>query len=178
MENLALWVFSVLAYEMLFLAVWETWQGTDMSWRQYVAGLGIAALLTLPVNVNGHVFTLFGNATGEKGVYSISSLYQRSDGNVISLIGLTGYQKAGQNAVAILGIAGYQEAGQDAAAGVGIVGYQKAGRKTTLLIGLSGYQEAGHWALTIAGIAGYQKVGSATRTFGAIVPLETPEIQK
>jgi len=158
-ENIVLWLASFLLYGNLFLLARSTLRGMEASVRQSVTTLGIAALLTLPINVDGNVFTLFGNAAGEKGVYSISSFYQRSGGDALTIIGLGGYQEAEQDTTTVLGITGYQKAGQNAALDIGLAGYQKAKQNATLYLGLAGYQKAGQNVVTLAGVAGYQKAG-------------------
>ena len=123
-------------------------------WTKHVKRIALVALLVLPLNINGNVFTIAGNAVAEKSVYSIFSIYQKAGQNAFTLIGLA-YQKAGRNAITGIGLAGYQKAEQNAVIGLGIAGYQKAGQHTETLIA----------------IALYQRVGEKTRAFGAFSAL-------
>ncbi|MBI1998879.1 MAG: hypothetical protein HYS73_00910 [Parcubacteria group bacterium] len=151
--------------------------------------LGIAILLALPVNVGGYVWTIAGNASGEKGVYSLFSMYQHAEkGNTFSVLsflgyqhagneavtgfGVSGYQHAGENALTFIGVSGYQRAGNDAVTAIGVSGYQRAGKNAVTAIGVSGYQRAGKNAVTAIGVGIYQKVPGKERTFGAFTTLK------
>lgn len=144
MENILLFVLTVFLYS----AIW-IWLSPPGSFGKYVKRVALIALLSVPININGRVFTVIGNAAGEKSVFSVFSLYQRADGDAVTFLGLSGYQRAGNNAVT----------------GAGISGYQRAGNEAVTILGLSGYQRAGN-AQTIVGIAFYQNVEGNTRAFG------------
>jgi len=157
MENLALWLLATVGCSLVAL-IYYFCVPESYNFRRTCKTIALIALLTLPVNVNGYVFTIAGNAVGEKGVYSLFSLYQKSDGSVVTFIGLLGYQEAGHAALTFVGVSGYQRAGRDALAG----------------IGLSGYQEAGRDARTLMGLSFLQRAGELERWFGAFVPLHAP----
>lgn len=162
------------------------------SLRKHAGYLGIIVLLALPVNINGYVFSIAGNAVGERGVYSLASFYQKSGGDAFSVLGF-GYQEATKDALVIagisiyqkaetvwfgFGISGYQEAteeeeGKDGAGVLfGISAYQKSSSIAWVAVGISGYQEATAGVVTLLGVTVYQKAGEKTRAFGAIVPLK------
>lgn len=89
--------------------------------------LGLVALLCLPLNINGNVFTVLGNvhSTGVKNAYSVFSLYLNAENNAYSLLGPM-YQKTGRDAVAVIGFFNNQIAGRHALTLFGVVPYQKA----------------------------------------------------
>lgn len=165
MENILLFVLTVVIYSFFWLTIEDYNLGFGLA-RQ-VKRIALVALLALPLNIGGNVFTIAGNATAEKNVYSLFSFYQKAEQNAVTLVGLTGYQKAGRDAVIGTGLVGYQKAGQDAITGIGIAGYQQAGQDAITGIGLTGYQEAKSGAKADIAIALYQRVGEKTRAFGA-----------
>ena len=148
MENILLFAITVGIYSFIWFLFTD-----PVGWKKQVRRMALVALLVLPINIGGNVFTFAGNATAEKSIYSIFSLYQKAEQNATTIIGLA-YQKTGQNAVTFAGLA-YQQAGQDAVTIVGLAGYQKAERETKVPIA----------------IAIYQRVGEKTRTFGAFSAL-------
>ncbi|OGD25618.1 hypothetical protein A2819_02605 [Candidatus Azambacteria bacterium RIFCSPHIGHO2_01_FULL_40_24] len=150
MENILLFAFTVAIYSFVWFFFTD-----PIGWKKQVKRMALVALLALPFNIDGNVFTIAGNATAEKSVYSVLSLYQRAE----------------QNAVTLFGLAGYQKAGQDVETGIGLAGYQQAGRNATTFVGLAGYQQAGRDAQAIIAIALYQRVGEKTRAFGALSTL-------
>lgn len=153
MENLWIYSFTVLVYliALLSLKVSGAW-----TLKQCLQKLALLAVLCLPLNINGNIWTVFGNAVSEKNVYSVCSLYQEAKGDAISVVGLGGYQQAGQNAIIIAGISGYQLAKQEAVTGFGVAVYQKAAGPS-MLVGLAGYQEGKDSALILIGLVGCQK---------------------
>ncbi len=106
MENLALFATTTLVY----LGVW-CWMKKPNGLAEYAKRAGIIALLCAPFNINGHIFTVLGNAVSEKNNIALCSLYQKAGQNVIT-IGLSGYQSAGQSAQTIIGLTLYQKAGE------------------------------------------------------------------
>lgn len=152
MENILLFVFTVTAY----FSVWFLFTfNNHIHWTKQVKRVALVALLALPLNIGGNVFTIAGNATAEKSVYSFLSLYQNAGQDAVIILGLAGYQNAGQNAGTVISLAGYQKAGQNAVTAFGLAGYQQAEQRATIGIG----------------IALYQRVGEKTRAFGAISSL-------
>ncbi|MDA2922309.1 hypothetical protein MYX07_03525 [Patescibacteria group bacterium AH-259-L07] len=147
MGNIALFVITVPIY--LGIWYWISWLRDRPLRSKHVQRIALLALLCLPFNFNGTVFTVIGNITG-KNTYSVASLYQN----------------AGNVAFTFFGLSGYQNAGRDAWIAAGLSGYQNAGRDAWTLVGLSGYQNAGNDAATLIGIGFYQKVADKERTFG------------
>ena len=125
MENLMWFAATVSVYSV----VW-CWIQMPKKLVGYAQRAGLLALLCAPVNINGNVFTMLGNAVSEKNVFSVCSLYQKAGQNAVTFFGLSGYQSAGQDAVTFFGLSGYQSAGQDAMTGIGLAIYQRAGEKT------------------------------------------------
>jgi len=152
MGNTLLFIATVVIYSWVWFMTTEPSQGVFRA--KTIKCVALVALLALPVNINGNVFTIAGNVTAEKSVYSVFSLYQKAEYTAVTVFGLAGYQKAGGIVVTGLGLAGYQEAGY-----------------TLTVFGLAGYQRA--WNRAEAGVAVvfYQRVGKKTRTFGALSAL-------
>jgi hypothetical protein len=148
MENL--WIFAVtLVLYSLVLYFGVTYLVVKpISIKMGLKRLALLALLCLPLDINGYVFTVIGNGVGQKGIYSFCSLYQKTKGDALTMISLAGYQNAGRDAVTLIGITGYQNAGRDAWTFIGITVYQKV------------KNEKGH----------------AERVFGTFTPLRIPEV--
>ena len=199
MENLWLYLCSVVVYFLVWLLIvfYNFCYDRKVSpfvfakWRKT---LGIIALLCIPFNFGGYVFTVMGNAVGEKAVYSIFSVYQNSpNGNTVAVFGLPIIQKSGNEAVVLVGIANQkaennaavavgianqkaeneafvlvgianQKSGKDAAVFAGIAN-QKAENEAVVLVGISVMQVSKTRARTVLGIALYQRVRDKVRTF-------------
>ena len=157
MTNLYLFLLSTAVY---FLGFWF-FHSREKDLKYNIKAAAVIALLSLPVNVNGYVFTVIGNAEG-KYVYSLASFYQKAEQDAVTLVGISGYQKAEMSAWTIVGVSGYQQAGKNAGIMIGISGYQRAEMSAWTIVGVSGYQQAG--------------IGDKTnkRVFGAFFPLKAP----
>ena len=182
MTNLVLFFVTTVVY---YVFGWFVFSLYDL--YPHKKALALCALLALPVNINGHVFTIVGNAQGEKGVYSLMSFYQQADQGDTLALAFAGYQQAGEDALVgfglsvyqqakrdaeiILGLSGYQRAGKDAIVGFGLSVYQQAKEKTEVFFGLSGYQQADKTAITSAGLTLCQRVQDKTRVFAAFSSL-------
>lgn len=146
--------------------------------RTFLKRFTLFALLCLPININDRVFTVFGNAEGKNGVYSVLSFYQKSEcGETFSFFNILGYQKAEEEAFVVFGISAYQR-GKDSALGFGvsayqvsdntcvlfggISGYQTGKKNITNVVTLSGYQRA-EVILSVIGIGGYQRADNSTQ---------------
>ena len=136
----------------------------------------LIAVLFLPLNINGNVFTVFGSGVSDKSFYSVFSVYQEAEGDAVavlgsldqeagrdaeSFVGLVGYQKAGRNALLIIGISGYQKADNFTLNAFGVNVFQN-GETNTVVLGFSGYQKShgdnrGEGNLVMIGLVGYQK---------------------
>ena len=151
MENIFLFVLTVVTY----FSVWNFIKFTSKpdGVAKYLKRIALIALLALPININGNVYTVAGNATAKENVISLFSLYQRAGKNAITILGPS-YQQAGQDAVTIIGLS-YQRAGEDAVTGVGFMAYQ----------------QASYMAKVPIAIALYQRVGEKTRSFAAFSKL-------
>ena len=167
MENILLFVATVTIYSLVMGCLILNF---NFSWTRFIKKTALIALLVLPINIGGNVFTIAGNATAEKSVYSLFSLYQKAGRDAMTFAGLA-YQQAGQDAFTVIGLT-YQKAGQDARTGLGLAGYQRAERGDAMaIVGLVGYQKAERKAKVPAAIAFYQRVGEKTRAFGAFSTL-------
>ncbi|MEK7178723.1 MAG: hypothetical protein AAB727_00515 [Patescibacteria group bacterium] len=186
MENLWIFAATVSVYFFALLVLHRAKYNAPMTSRQALKRLGILLLVCVPLNTNGYVFTIAGNAVGEKGVCSLFSLYQKTSGTAFTVAtpfvwqegestavvaGIAGNQKAGRNAFLFVGIAANQTAGKEAGVVFGIAGNQKSGGSAGVMVGIAGNQEAEKEAFTILGIAVHQKVKDKERTFGALYPL-------
>lgn len=124
-ENISFWVGSVILYSF----VWFLWDSAPPFLGKWLKRTALIALLCLPININGNVFTVMGNATSEKSVYALFSIYQKAGQNAFTFFGLSGYQNAGQNAAIVVGLSGYQKAGNKARTIIGVALYQKVADK-------------------------------------------------
>lgn len=184
MTNLCLYILTTTVYLGAWCA-WSEYTRKKFSARLMLKMVAWVLVLCLPLNINGNIFTVLGNAVSEKSVYSICSLYQKAEQNAFSIIGIGGVQKAnkgealiclgitlsqeaGKEAATCLGITLCQEAGQGAVTAVGIVGFQKA-KNCSVLIGLAGYQTAELFTMVVCGLAGYQDSGMDADTFCGLV---------
>ncbi|MDO8676751.1 MAG: hypothetical protein Q7K16_03865 [Candidatus Azambacteria bacterium] len=149
MENIL--IFAVTAAVYYFVWFFFT---DPVGWKKQINRIALVAFLTLPLNIDGNVFTVIGNATSEKNVYSLSSVYQKAEKDTFTLISLLGTQRAGQDAITIIGFSRYQQS-----------------KKSVIGIGFVGYQRAEQEATTVLAVALYQRVGERTRAFGAFSTL-------
>jgi hypothetical protein len=178
-ENLLLWIGSTLLYFVVFVTYMIRKRPTKLPYPRWVWSmkrLGIIALLTLPVNFDGHVVTVFGNAVGEKSVWSVASLYQKGGDVTVSVMAL--YQKAERLTFAFVAPLTYQESGRDALNVVGVPSVQNAGERAILGFGIAGIQKARDAAQAIIGLAIYQQAGEKERWFGACFELKAAEEKK
>lgn len=82
MENLLLWAIFVC----LYLVVYEAYFVKKRN--KMLRNAVVIALLALPLNINGNVFTIIGNITDPRGIknmYSIFSLVQTAENNTYSV---------------------------------------------------------------------------------------------
>lgn len=182
MTNLIIFGVTVVLYYAVSLVVKR-----PESIKNYFTRFILLAFLCMPININDNIFTVIGNATSEKNIYSIASLYQKAEKDAVAIVA-AGYQKAGQDAVILWGVAGDQQAGRDAIVGIiGVVGHQQSGRvavvgtgiagyqfapKVGIAIGISGYQKATEMTESDLAIACYQKVGKKEKAFGMFSTLK------
>lgn len=172
MENIWLFLGTVILYSTLTLFIdhLEYNKPLYFRWKRFAKQVAIIALLVLPLNINGNIITIAGNAIAEKNIFSFFSLYQKAGHDAFAIFSII-YQEAERDTVTMFGLT-YQKAGRDTVTGVGLAGYQKAVRDTNIGIGLAGYQSAEREATSIIAIALYQRVGEKTRTFGAFSSLK------
>lgn len=175
MINLYLFVGSVVFYYVVLCIVIKGKLNKFLGLKTLV----VLVLLCLPFNFNDYVVTVIGNAEGEKGVYSILSLYQGSkNGNTFTLLGIPIYQKAGKQASTVIGIP-IQKAEEVAINFIGIGVYQNA-EEVGNIIGISIYQKAKQTAVSGIGFAFYQKIVDekdemlVERFFGTFSILKNP----
>jgi hypothetical protein len=122
----------------------------NWNFKKWCKVLGVVTVLCIPFNINGHVFTVAGNAVGEKGVYSIFSFFQQSGGHTITIASPFTWQNAGGKAFQFAGIT-VQNAGNDAFQFAGIT-VQNVGNNALQLAGIA-WQNAAKNAMQIIGIA-------------------------
>ena len=162
MENLQFFAVTMLSFLVVLLVEWASVRRPTT--KDCAKLFAIVALLCVPIDINGHVFTVIGNAVGEKGVYSLTSFYQRTDGVAITVFGLGGYQRGGEQAITVAGFNSAQVSERG---------------DTVLAIGFAGYQRAGEKAHAVIALAIYQKVEnenwSAERAFGMFTSLAQPK---
>ena len=91
MENIWLFLGTVAVY----FGIWRLFDKPN-GISQYLTRIGLIMALSVPLNINGNVFTVIGNAVSEKSVYAIASLYQHAGNDALTWIGITGYQRAGE----------------------------------------------------------------------------------
>ncbi len=154
MKNMFLFAVTVLGY----FGVWRYLGGMPESESEYVFRLGMLALLCAPFNINGNVWTVLGNATSPRSVYSIFSFYQYAKKNAGMIFSFLSYQKArGGDAIVLLGVSCCQKANDAAGVFIGFSFYQDSGRESCVFCGVSCYQQTLGHALTCAGFSVYQE---------------------
>src|SRR3989344_8892914 len=99
MENILIFLCTVMLYGGAFCVFAPL--GRPKKWAFSIA---LISLLSLPININGNVFTVIGNAKSEKSVYSVFSLYQHAGEDAVTIFSLAGYQKTGRNALTFVGV--------------------------------------------------------------------------
>ncbi len=181
MENFWLWILTVVVYSVITLAFCEVENNLKSRARMAARVLAWVMILCAPFNVNGNIFTVLGNATSEKNIYSVLSVYQNADGgNAFSALGFFTYQEAKEDSNVLLGITSCQKSGgeSDLLFGLaicqksmesmvvfGAAGYQDSKQNSSVGIGIAGYQNAGKESTTLVGVSGYQKAGNASLVF-------------
>lgn len=159
MDNTLLFAVTVVAYSVIW-ALFDAITDEPIPFRQglTVKRMAWMMILCLPVNINGNLFTVIGNAKSSRDIYSVGSLYQKATGDAVTMLG-AGYQRAGRDAINTMGLAGYQNADRDAEVAIGYAGYQKAGRDAITFIGATGCQKAKNKSLLGLGLVVYQSEG-------------------
>ncbi|MBI2057466.1 MAG: hypothetical protein HYT63_00560 [Candidatus Yanofskybacteria bacterium] len=199
MDNISLFLISILFYFVVSeifidcrVLVYNEINEIDLV--KILKKLGIIILLCLPVNINGNVFTIMGNAIAEKSVYSVLSFYQKAtDGVVFSFFGLGNVQFAKEDTFVFLGLPSYQKAGNAAFVFAGFPLYQEANEIfvafggaaiqkskefSAVFLGIVGYQNSGKKAETALAMALYQKVQDKDRSFAFFSTLTSPALEK
>lgn len=194
MENISLFVTSIIIYFLvteiyeptsffLFFDVFDVSRGLKK--------LGIIALLCLPINIDGNVFTVAGNAVAEKNIFSVFSFFQEAkNGSAVSILGIGNVQIVEKNALTFLGFPFYQRANRAFVAfggaifqvskemstvNLGIAVYQRSEKTTGIDMGIAGYQNAGKKAESLFALTLYQKVQNKNRSFAVFSSLTAPE---
>lgn len=148
-----------LTLAVLFYA-WYFYSKTK-SIKVIIIRFTLLAFLFAPFNINGNIYTVFGNGVSQKNFNSIFSFYQKAEKNSFSVLSI-----------------GYQEAKEDAFAGFVIFNLQRSKKSKTILSLLSvqknietkessiniaeNYQDAGVEAFAGVGILNFQKSKKAT----------------
>lgn len=174
MTNLWLFVLTLVAYVLVGACWYEWFEGGSfyrdviVNVRTFLKRFTLFALLCLPININDRVFTVFGNAEGKNGVFSVLSFYQKSEcGDTFSLFNIFGYQKAKQVAGVVIGIPAYQR-GENSVLSLGVSAYQVSDDTCFVLFGVSGYQTGKQHILNLITLTGYQKAEAIGNLFGIV----------
>lgn len=172
MNNLELFFFTVVIYFLLWRIALDFYYCVDVDnprsnlifCKEAMRHLGLITLLCFPVNVNGNVFTVFGNVSSKvtKNAYSVFSPYQSAENNAASVFG-SFYQKAGENAFVFVGPVVYQKGGSNAITIVGIAIKQYANDEVVNLVGITGFQKSKNLAVLGVGVSGIQ-IGRTVKT--------------
>lgn len=134
--------------------------------RGHAKRLALVAILCIPFDIGGNIFTILGSAESNGSIYSLVSLHQDAKKDAFAFF-FAGNQKAGKNAIVLFSVAVIQHAGNDAIVAVGIAGNQHAGDDAIIVFGIAGNQKAGRDAVVVFGVAGNQKAGkNAVVAFG------------
>lgn len=161
MTNIVLFVLTTIFYRLVwFLCNWSD-KYYDDDWnpfkRRGFKRLAITALLCLPLNINGNVFTVLGNVhstDGVKNITSVFSMYQNAENNAFALASIV--QKSGNDSFSFFGSL-YQNAGREAMVLAGLSIFQKSiDSGAIILMGGVVQQEAKERAAIGVGIAGRQ----------------------
>ncbi len=155
MENLLIFAATVVVYTIGWIG-WRvlTFQDTLLPSKK---GLLVLAILCLPINVGGNVFTVMGNAVAEKGIYSLFSIYQNAKGGSAFTVFAFGQQIAAEDAIWLLGFPIYQQ-GATTVFGLGVSGYQRSLQDdASVVAGISIYQRSARDAKFGIGVSAYQR---------------------
>lgn len=143
--------------------------GTGIYWTTYqvfvvgnskksLRNLAVIALLALPLNVNGNVYTVIGNTIDDRGInnmYSAFSMIQTTENNTASLISLFQKSRKGsafsavgpliqvaeKGAISVIPVTAYQGSNNgDAIGGMGVTLYQKSYSGSVLAVGVPLFQ--------------------------------------
>lgn len=152
----------------------------------------LIAVLTLPINIGGNVFTVMGNGHAEKSFFSIASMYQVASNDANNALSLFGYQRAGDTAFTLMGIPAWQT-GDHVATFIGLPLVQTSKTVSYVLVGGSVIQISNGEAVVSVGFnvsqhankmvtslfAVRQQSGTNVRYFGAFwVPLKSTGSEK
>ena len=142
-ENIVLFTTSVLVYTVAYFTVGIFYFRTLLTVRKILKIMFIFALLCLPLNINGHVLTIAGNAVGEQGVFSLFSFYQKAEnGAAVSILSIFNSQIAKRDALSVIGFPAYQKSGYTSTVVIGGSLIQKAKKESSILLGASIVQKA------------------------------------
>lgn len=172
MTNIILFAVTTGAYAFILFAFLDLFTSVDLRAKPFgyfAKRLALVALLCLPLNINGNVFTMLGNAQSDKNTLSLFSVYQKAERDTVSLFGSIA-QFAGNNAIVAIGIAGWQEANNEAIIGFGLNGYQKSNKDAGGFVLISGYQESKEGTtINVIGATGYQKASKSAGVLCCLV---------
>ena len=107
MTNIVLFAVTVAVYFGVWVALVK-----PQPLKRHIGALALIAFLAMPFSINGNVFTLLGNATGDKNVYSLLSFYQQAGNDAVSIVGIVAYQEGGKSAKSKASVAIYQKVGE------------------------------------------------------------------
>lgn len=167
-SNLLLWAITVVIYGAVVLPLQHWFAIKQLTLKAALRTVLIVAVLTMPFNLNGHIFTVFGNVVGKnEHVWALASLYQKTNGFSFTLLAPFSVQLSSGNegdAFAGIGIPLIQD-GNHVALAVGVAPYQSSRRTATVVLGISGAQFSDRYAYTIAALNFYQRAGVQASTF-------------
>lgn len=97
------WIFliTVLIYATAWSIVCDPL--SDLDCRKFFKRIVILVPLCIPFNINGDVYTVFGNAASPRDIFTAASFYQEAPGKAGTFFNL-GYQAAGRDAAAFFSL--------------------------------------------------------------------------
>jgi len=147
--NLILLILSFLIYYLLSFKFFGK-PSLRLDRRLQIPARAVFILfLVTPFNINGTIYTIFGNVKHEGDVNSILSMYQSTEKNAFSLISFLGYQEAEKKVEVIVGIPSYQYGRELSSTIFGIPIYQS-----------SAYEARTGWGFTLHRQLVYGKTSS------------------
>lgn len=144
------------------------------SWSKSLKHLTIVALLSLPVNINDNIYTIFGSAVSDQDVCSVFSIFQSAERNAFAGLGSI-YQEAKNNAATIVGLSVYQHAGNHACLLGGISVVQISEKHAAIAVGINVLQYGKNHAGILFGIYCVQSSDIISRTGATIGILQVSD---
>lgn len=126
--------------------------------------------LSLPYKIKGNYYSFFGGEVDSGSIYSLITIFQKSEENTISIFSAGIFQYAKIDAISYFGILLYQRSKKRSDFFAGIVFYQKARKNAEFFIGICLFQKSGYESIAAFAIIIKQYAyKNASLVFGIIL---------